>query len=153
MADVNLNPIFSRIGAIGGANIYNAAVTTSDGVGNTGSNMTRVFMSDANNGSYVQRLRLSPVGAANNIATTATVFRVYYSTVVANNTTTSAADTHLIAEVYSPSQTASGNVNVVFPLEVQLGFAMANNTSIIVSAHHVMAANSGWKAIVFGGNY
>ena len=149
----NGNPIFCRIGATTAISAYNSAVVTSDGVGNTGSNMTRAFNSDANNGSFVQKIRLHPHATAANTTTTATVIRVYYSTIGANNATTSAADTSLIAEVLAPAVSASNATSQTNYIELPLGFAMGANTAILVTFHHTFAASTGWQVTTFGGHY
>jgi len=149
----NYNPIFSRIGVIGSNIAQTTGVTRSDGVGNTGSNMKKVFTSDVNNGSYVQKIRLTPYATAANTAMAATVIRVYYSTETANNATTTVDNTHLLAEVLTTTQSASNATTQVYNIEVPLGFAMPANTAILVSTHLNPAANTNWSCVVFGGHY
>ena len=146
----NINPIFSRIGAIGGATIANSANTDSTGVGTIGTTMTLAFTSDANNGSYVQKVRFMPQATAFN-TTAATVLRVYISNKASGNTT--ATDTHLIQEITAPAQ-GCGNTTVAAQYqEILVGVALPANYTVLVNASTAFNANTSWKATVFAGNY
>ena len=56
----NTTPIFSRIGVISGSTI-GSVQTFSSGSYTVGSNIFPVFIADATNGAYVQRVRFAPI--------------------------------------------------------------------------------------------
>ncbi len=147
----NIAPIYSKIGAIAGVAVGGAANTRSDGVGTIGTDMFKVFTADATNGSFVQRVRLSPVATAAATATTATVHRLYISTKTSGGTTQ--ADTWLIQEVSAPAQTADQTAVATAFLEVPINVALPPSYTILVSTHLANAANTSWTAVVFAGNY
>ena len=94
----NQNPIFSRVGMIqGGGPLLTAAA---DYVGQNVNNL-QVFLSDATNGSFVQRLRFKALGT--NVATVA---RIYLVGNPANNLSSTVA---MVAAVSgTPTGTPSG---------------------------------------------
>lgn len=150
MALPNTDAIWSKVGVVNGVAIGGAANTRTDGNGTIGTDIFKVFTADATNGSWVSRIRLCAVNTTISTATTATVHRIF----VSNKTTgaTTQADTWLIQEVAAPSVTPAPTTCPNF-IEVPLNFALPASYTILVSSHHVNAANTGWTAIVFGGNY
>lgn len=151
MADVNKDPIFSKVGRVSGIAIGGAANVLSSGVGTIATDIFLVFTADATNGSFVSRIRLQPVAAVAATATTATVHRIFVSTKTSGATLQ--ADTWLIQEVAAPAQTADQTTTPTNFIEVPLNFALPPSYTILVASHHVNAANTGWTATVFGGNY
>jgi hypothetical protein len=126
------------------------ANTTSDGTSTIGTSSLLVHTPGAN-GSFLARLRLMPTASAAATATTATVARVYLSTVSSGATTST--NTKLVAELALPSQTADQTTTNVLAQDIQLGFAIPSTVFVLVSMHHAAAASTGWHFILMGGNY
>lgn len=145
----NTDPIYTKRGDIQ-AIAVTAANTSSQGGGTVGTDIFLAFVADATNGSFVREVRWSLAESTIGTASTATVGRVFISSVSSGTTTSS--NTHLLQEValasQTPSSTAAG-VPIVVPLNLMLpaGFA------ILVTNHAAPAASTHWKAIVIGGDY
>lgn len=155
MALPNNDPIYSKVGAIGAVRVATLN-QKSDGAGTIGTDMFLAFSADSTNGSYVQRVRFSVCNSAAGTAatSTATVGRVYISTVNSGSTTSS--NTHLWGEVSIPSLSTDGDAgnNPLPSFEVPLNFALPPNYYILVSIGTAsVAANTEFKAIVIAGNY
>lgn len=148
----NVAPIYTLTPKIGRA-IWVAATTantTNGGVGTIGTNMLLCFTAGAN-GAFITKIRLCPIGLVAATATTATVGRVYISTIASGATTN--ADTQLWAEVACPAQTAAQTTTATSYIEIPFGIAIAPNETILFSMHHAAAANTGWDITVVGGDY
>jgi hypothetical protein len=146
---INNNPIFSGIADFGAVKLT-AANTKSDGSGTIGTDIFKLYSADSTNGSYISTLRFSPYGTTNT-STTATVIRIYISSLSSGATT--ADDTHLIAEIAAASQSADSSSAATFPLEYPINRAIPPGYHILVSIHAAPAANTGWKAVCFAGKY
>ena len=149
MAGPNVDPIYSKAGLIGAVAVT-AANTSSQGGGTVGTDIFLAFTADATNGSFVRNLQWSLNESTIATASTGTVGRVFISTVGAGATATS--NTHLIAEVALTSQTPSSTLAMT-PINVPLNFILPAGYFILVTNHTSPAANTAWKAIVFGGQY
>jgi hypothetical protein len=144
----NVDPIWSREGDIQAVAVT-AANTSSQGGGTIGTDIFKAFQADATNGGYVRELRWS-LAETTSTASTATVGRVFISSVTSGATTSS--NTHLIAEVALATQTPSGTLPGV-PVVVPLDFALPPGYTILVTNNVIPVANTHWKAVVFGGKY
>jgi hypothetical protein len=102
-------------------------------------------------GAFLNRVRFTPGASAASTATTASVHRLFLSTV--NTGTTTAANTSLIAELAAPTQTADAPTAAVQSLDLPLGFYIPASTYLLWTMHHAAAANTNWSAVVIGGNY
>ena len=148
----NTAPIFTETPVVG-AGIWTAsstANTSSTGSGTVGTSMVKLFTSGSD-GSFINRIRLSPAASTAASGTTATVARFYISTVTSGATT--AADTFMFAEVALSAQTADQTATATSSIEVPCGFYIPTGYFIHMSMHAAAAANTQWTAIVFGGNY
>lgn len=148
----NTAPIFTETPVVG-AGIWTAsstANTSSTGSGTVGTSMVKLFTSGAD-GSFINRIRISPAASTAATATTATVARFYISTVTSGATTN--ADTFLFAEVACPAQTADQTTTATNYIEIPCGFYVATGYFVHMSMHHAAAANTQWTALVLGGNY
>lgn len=145
----NNDPIWSKVGDIQAVAVT-AANTSSQGGGTIGTDIFLAFQADATNGGYVRELRFSLAESTIATASTATVGRVFVSSVTSGATTSS--NTHLIAEVALASQTPSSTLPGV-PITVPLDFALPPNYTILVTNHAAPAASTHWKAVAFGGKY
>lgn len=149
MPTPNQSPIFTKVPNIGAVS-PSAGNTKSDGTGTIGSDMFVAFTAGPN-GSWVERIRISPTASVANTSMTATVGRVFISSKVTGATT--AADTHLWDEVTLPAITADASTGQVQEVEAPLAFALPPNYTLLVSNHVAPAANTGWRAVVTGGDY
>ena len=145
----NTNPIYSKAG-IFGAVAVTAANTSSQGGGTVATDIFLAFTADATNGSYVRDLVWTLGESTINTASTATVARVFVSTVGSGATTSS--NTHLLAEVALASQTPSSTVGMT-PIVIPLNFILPAGYFILVTNHAAPVANTQWKALVRGGQY
>ena len=148
----NNAPIFSEAPFISSAVWLPAttANTKSDGSGTIGTDMLLLHTPGAD-GSFLARLRCMPVASVAATATTASIIRVYLSTVSSGATTS--ANTKLIAEMAAVSQTADATGTAVLPLDIPLGFPIPATSFVLVSMHHAAAANTAWEFVLMGGNY
>ena len=150
----NIDPIFAKQQNASNVGIWTSSLTAnvkSDGT-STGiaTDMVKIFTAGAN-GAFVQKVRFTPSASTAGTATTASVHRLYLSTIASGATTRT--DTFQIAEMAAPAQTADQTTTATVPLEIPLGFAMPASTTLLWSMHHAAAANTSWQAIVFGGDY
>jgi hypothetical protein len=146
----NTAPIFPLTPNIGSVAVGGSANVRSDGNGTIGTDIFKAFTAGTD-GSFLYKLRLTPVATAAATATTATVLRVFISSVASGATTQSTA--FLIAEIAAPSQSAANASAAVVPLEIPLNIAIPGTYTVLVTSHAVNAASTSWEAVVFGGNY
>ena len=145
----NSDPIFTRNGALSSV-LVTAANTSSQGGGTIATDIFKAFTADATNGSYVQRVRWLPTATAPT-TTTATVGRVFISSVTSGTTTS--ANTWLWDEVVLPATAADNASAAVTEFDIILGFALNPGYTILVTNHAAPAANTAWRAIVVAGDY
>ena len=157
MAGPNTDPIWSRAGLMGTADITNAAtaLVTSNGAAATGvttstGEMFVLATADATNGSYLVRTRLRWV-ASTPTATTATVVRLYISTVSSGATTS--ANTDCIEEIVMGVQNAANATASTFPYDIIHGFILPAGKTLLASVHQKPATNTEIQCVTFGGNY
>lgn len=145
----NTDPIYTKSGKLTSV-IVTAANTSSQGGGTIATDIFLAFTSDATNGSFIQRVRWIPT-ATTPTSTTATVGRVFVSSIASGATTS--ANTFLWAEVPLAVIAADNATAVVTFIDVILGFALAPSQTILVTNHAAPAANTGWRANVITGDY
>ena len=145
----NSDPIFTRNGRPASV-LVTAANTSSQGGGTIATDIFKAFTADATNGSYVQRVRWLPTATAPT-TTTATVGRVFISSVTSGTTTS--ANTWLWDEVVLPATAADNASAAVTEFDIILGFALNPGYTILVTNHAAPAANTAWRAIVVAGDY
>jgi hypothetical protein len=145
----NTSPIFSLTPNIMGVPLVGNN-TASDGSGTIGTNINKVF-TGGTNGSYLQKIRLSPFATVASTATAATVFRIFISTLTTG--ATASTNTWLFQEIAAPAQTADAPGSATAFIEVSLGFALPAGYTILVTTHVANSANTGWTATVLGGDF
>ena len=149
---VTATPIFgqtpNRSGALWVAGT--TANTRNDGVGTVGTDILLAYTAGAN-GAYIDRIRLHPVGLVASTLTTATVGRVYLSTIASGATT--ATNTKLWQEVACPAQTSSQATVGTSPVEIPMGIRLKASDTILFSMHHAAAANTGWQVNVIATDF
>lgn len=147
----NINPIFTLTPNVGTVAVT-AANTKSDGTGTAvGTDIFKAFTAGAN-GSFVTRVRFNPVATAAATTTTATVGRVFYSTVT-SGATTGGTNTWLIAEVALPSVSADSTTAPTNPVEIMLNFALPTGSFIHATTHAAPAASTSQQVTCFGGDF
>lgn len=146
----NAQPQFTRQGNVSSVAVT-AANTSSEGGGTVGTSIFLAFTADATNGSYVDFLRWAPTASTAGTSTTATVGRVYISSITSGTTTS--ANTFLIGEINLPSVTADSSSAAINMYDIPLGFRIPAGNTILVTNHAAPAANSQWVATVFGGDF
>jgi hypothetical protein len=145
----NTSPIFTLTPNVGEA-AASAANTKSDGAGTVATDIFKAFTAGAN-GSFVTKVRFNPVSSAAATSTTATVGRVFLSTVGTGATTN--ANTWLLGEVALPSVSADHSTAPTNPIELMLNIAIPTGSFIHITNHAAPAASTLWQATVFGGDY
>ena len=141
MATANPNPIFSRVGNVGGIGSTTLTTAAADYTGISANNIL-IFTADSTNGGFVQRVRFKAIGT-----NTASVARVYI-----NNGSTSGTATNNVfyGEVSLPGTTAittAATVDVDYPMN----FALPPGYKLYVGLGTTVAA--GWVASVIAGAY
>jgi hypothetical protein len=96
-------------------------------------------------------VRFIPTATTANTVTTATVARVFLSSVTSGATTS--ANTFLIGELTLSAQTADSSTAQVNWFDLLLGFAVPASYTILVTNHAAPAANTAWRACVIAGDY
>ncbi len=141
----NIDPIYSRLGDVSrdGTTGMNAAITAAanDYTG-AGANNSLIYTADATNGSYVQRIRLKPIGT-----NAASVMRFFINNGSANTT---AANNVYYGEVSLPATTISAVASLV-EIDYQLNFALPPGFRLYMGLGTAVAA--GWVAVVIAGKY
>lgn len=145
----NTDPIFTRQGDINSV-LVTAANTSTQGGGTIATDIFLAATADATNGSFIQRVRWIPTATAPT-TTTATVGRVFISTVASGVTTS--ANTWLWFSVVLPAVAADNAASADYPIDIPFGFALDPGYTILVTNHAAPAANSAWRAVVIGGLY
>lgn len=145
----NVQPVFGLTPNVGFTTFGSTALTKSDGsaVTGIGTDIFKAFTAGAN-GSFVEKIRISPVATTAATATSATVHRVYISNKTSGNTANT--DTVLIQEIAAAAQTADQTTTATFFFEIPLNIKLPASWTILVSTHIVNAANTNWEAVVFG---
>lgn len=144
----NTSPLFSLTPNVG-TTAATAANTSSAGGGTVATDIFKAFTAGAN-GSWVSRIRFHAV-ATTPTTTTATVARVFVSTV--GSSTTAATNTFLVAEVNLPATAADSATVATNPVDVPLNIAVPSGSFIHITNHAAPAANSQWDVTVYGGDY
>lgn len=135
----NVDPIYSRLSDIQWIDGIVTANTTKDGASGT---VFIVFVADATNGGYAQKIRFRAKGT--NVAT---VCRIFINN---GGVTTTAANNALFDEITLPATTLS-EVAALTNQEVELEFALPAGYRIFVTIGTAVAA--GYMASVIGGKY
>jgi hypothetical protein len=146
----NTSPIYSLTPNISGIE-PTAANTNSDGTGTIGTNIFKAYTAGAN-GSYISVIRWSAVGTAAATSTTATVGRIFVSS-INSGTTSPGNNTWLLAEYSLAVQSTDHSTNATFFIEVPINKALPGGWTILVTNHAAPAANTAWQAVVYGGDY
>lgn len=142
-------PIFTQTPNVSAAAV-SAANTKSDGSGTIATD-TFLAWTAGSNGGYIEKIRWVLTGGVANTTSTATVGRAFLSTQASGAVTPS--NTHMIDERTLPSQTADSSTAAAFFIDVPVNEAVPAGMTVLVTNHAAPAANTAWKAIVFGGNY
>jgi hypothetical protein len=108
-----------------------------------GANNSLVFTADANNGSYVERLRFKATGT--NVAT---VVRVFLNNGSSNGT---AANNTFYDEIALPVSTSSATAATAVTIDMQMGFVLPAGFRIYVGLGTTVA--SGWVVTPIAGRY
>lgn len=148
----NIDPIYGRTAdvQVGGAVLGPTAVTLQDGTGAT----PIIFIADATEGSFVDEIRLKPVGSP-----AGTVCRIFFctSTVVSGSftpgTTNTAANTSMIAEI-SLAVVSSSNSAAQNDLTIPIRKALPASTKLLIGfGTSTGAAGTGYAVTTFGAKY
>ena len=121
-----------------------AANVKNDGAGTIGTDIFILHTAGAN-GSYVGKVRFVISGSTASTASTATVGRVYISTITSGTTTN--GDTFRVDEVAMPAVTTDQATVQTNFFEVQVNSFLAAGQTLLVSMHHAPAANTAVQAL------
>ena len=146
----NTSPIFTLVPNVG-TTAVTAANTNAAGTGTVATDIFKAFTAGAN-GSFVTRARFSLVATVASTASTATVARLFYSTIT-SGATTGGTNTWLLFELALPTFTADSPTAPLTPIEVMLNFAMPTGSFLHITNHAAPAANTSWHCVVLGGDY
>ncbi len=142
-------PLFTQTPNVNAAPVT-AANTQSGGVGTIATDIFLAWTAGSSGG-FIEKVRWVLTGTVANGTSTATVGRIFLSTKTSGATT--AADTHMVDERTLPSLTADSSTGAAFFLDVAINEAVPAGMTVLVTNHAAPAANTAWKAVVFGGNY
>lgn len=142
----NTAPIFTLTPNNGGG-AATAANTSSSGSGTVGTDIFKVFTAGAN-GSWLGRIRFQAVSSAAATATTATVARIFISSV--GSGTTAVTDTFCVGEVNLAVVTAAHSTTSTNFVEFPLNFALPTGWFVHITNHAAPATNTRWQATLLG---
>lgn len=147
----NVAPIYPKSPNLGFVSLGSGitALTNSTGAGTIGTNLFLVEAAGVD-GTIFRRIKFIPTATAPTV-TTATVARVFLSTVSSGATTT--ADTHLIAELVLAAQNADNATGAVVPVEMALDLPVPTGMNILVGLHAVPPATVVWKCVLMSSDY
>ena len=155
MATVNTDPIYSKVGAIdsstlaAGTLLGPTANTAQDGTGT----MYPVFIADATNGSFIQKLTFESITTV-----AATVCRIFISDTVPTITSgalvsNTSLNTHKVGEIALPQVTVSQTAAAPH-LEHALNMALPPGYRVSVTfGTSTGASTTGWSVLGIGGDY
>ena len=138
-------PVFGQTPKVSSTTVA-AANTKSDGAGTVATDIFKAATIGASGAAPGARVRWIPTATAAATATAATTARVFVSTV--GSSTTSSADTYLVAEISLPAVTADHSTTAVPFYEITLPFPLPANSFIHVTNHVAPNANTAWRATV-----
>jgi hypothetical protein len=146
----NYQPIYSRTWdlQLAGAVVGTTANTATDG---TGAGNTQIFVADATEGGFVQKIILKPISTI-----ASTVVRIWYCSATGAftpGTTNTAATTTMIAELsiaaWTLSQTAAAP-----QYEIPINLGLPASTKLLISfGTSTGAATTGFNPLVIAGKY
>lgn len=138
----NINPSFT-----GSANngLLHLLLVTGDGASydGTGANAKIIFIADATNGSFFERVDVTPAGTNG----TASVMRFWRNN---GSSVGSASNNNFIGELSLPATTASQAAALVQQVKA-FGFWLEPGFRIIAGLGN--SGSAGWYAQAYGGNY
>lgn len=146
-------PTFASTPKVGGClwTSTTTANTKNDGTATAvGTDILLAYTAGAS-GAYIDRVRLQAVASAAASTTTATVARIYLSTVTSGATTNT--NTRLWNEIALPAQSADQTTTALFPYDIPMGIRIAASSTILFSMHHAAAANTSWQVTVIASDY
>lgn len=147
----NTSPIYSQTPAVENGTLTGSiGLTRSDGVGTIGTDIFKIFEADATDGSYVSKVRIT-AAATTSTTMTASVIRLYISSVTSGATT--ASNTWLFQEVATAAIAAAHTSNAVNYYEVSFNITLPPSYTILASIDDNLAANTRWQLTAFGGDY
>jgi hypothetical protein len=126
-----------------------AGSTNSEAPGTIGTAVFLAFTAGSN-GSFVESVLWMPTASATT-TTTATVGRVYVSSI--SSGATSASNCFLIAEVNLAAVSADSSSAAANAVEVPVNRRIPANWTILVSNYATPQTNTQWIATAFGGDY
>lgn len=117
-----------------------------------GTDIFLALTADATNGTYVGFVRWMPTASAAGTNTTATVGRIFLSSVTAGATTS--ANTFLIDEVVLPLISAANSAAAVNTIDRPIDFRIPAGWTLLVTNHVTPAASTSWVAVALStGDY
>jgi hypothetical protein len=144
---VTATPVFSQAPLLSSVRVT-AANTSSQGGGTIGTDIWLSGTAGAN-GAFIERVRFSPT-ATTPTTTTATVGRVFYSSVTSGATTN--ANTFLLGEITLPAIAADNATNSAPTFDLPLNITIPAGNTILVTNHAAPATNTAWVGMTIGSN-
>ena len=141
----NTNPQYGNKANVNTGVAVTAANTKSDGSGTIGTDLFVVLTAGAND-TYVNSVDWWPTASAANTAVATTIARLFISSQVSPNATSS-ANTELIDEVSLPAATGANSSAANNPVSRPLNRRVPAGYTLLASNHAAPNANTAWKAV------
>ena len=152
----NTTPIYTITPNVNGVKIVqtNAQVKSDGTSAASGADMMYKVFSAGTNGSYLEKIRFTPVAEAA-LATTPTTLRIYVSSIATPDLTpTTNANTFLLFETAASATITAASLTVASPYyEIVLNISIATGQYIHVSQAIAQANAVKWQAIAYGGDF
>lgn len=127
-----------------------AALTRSDGVGTIGTNLV-LLDTATTNGTFYRHLIIKACASAAGTTTTATVIRLFHSTVASGATTVN--DTMLIGEIQIPAISASNATGATPDFIIPINFALESGHTLLVGTSVTPGASVSFSCVLVAGDY
>lgn len=127
-----------------------AALARSDGVGTIGTNLVLLDSAGAN-GTFYRHVQIKATATAAGTTTSATVIRLFHSTVSSGATT--ASDTHLIGEIQIPSLSAANATGASPEFIIPVNFAMESGHHLLIGTSVTPGASVSFACVAVAGDY
>lgn len=147
----NSDPIYSRSSAFNGSPlIVTAASVVYDISGTVGTDIYQLWVSDATNGGFVQRVRFKYAANATTTSNTA-VLRLWICS--ANAALVVGTNSWFYDDIALPATGALATTTVSPTYEIPLGFALPPTYYLMGKITVSQTASTGWLATIVAGKY
>ena len=146
----NIDAIWTKAADIQGKRVVTAPSVVYDTSGTIGTDIYALFIADATNGGYVQKLRVK-YGGTTTTTSNAAVLKIWVSSV--STGTPTATQAFLLTELVLPATGALSTTTSGPEYEIPIGFALPLGYALLGIITVTQPANFFWSVAAIGGKY